>query len=64
MRGLAYDSAVLDWLVIAAYVIAVLWALVEVLGSDRAALHKLAWVALLLLMPVFGVVVYFATAER
>lgn len=54
----------LDWLVIAAYVIAVLWALVEVLGSDRAALHKLAWVALLLLMPVFGVVVYFATAER
>ena len=61
---MAYDTAVLDWLVIAAYVIVLLWALVEVVGSDRAAIYKLAWLAVILLFPVFGLVVYYATADR
>jgi len=56
--------AVLDWLVIAAYVIVLLWALVEVVSSNRAAIYKLAWLAVILLFPVFGLVVYYATAER
>lgn len=55
---------VLDWLVIAAYVVALLWALVEVVSSDRAAIYKLAWVAVMLVFPVFGLVVYYATADR
>ncbi|HEX5060515.1 MAG TPA: PLDc N-terminal domain-containing protein [Kofleriaceae bacterium] len=54
----------LDWLVIAAYVVALLWALVEVVSSDRAAIYKLAWVAVMLVFPVFGLVVYYATADR
>ena len=39
---------VLDWLVIAAYVVVLLWALLEVVSSDRAAIYKLAWVAVML----------------
>jgi len=56
--------AVFDWLVIAAYVVVLLWALVEVVSSDRAAIYKLAWLAVILVFPVFGLVVYYATAER
>ena len=51
-------------MVVVAYVLAILWALVEVVSSDRTAIDKLGWVAVILLLPVFGLVIYYVTAER
>ncbi|HEY5922696.1 MAG TPA: PLDc N-terminal domain-containing protein [Kofleriaceae bacterium] len=51
-------------LVITVLVLVMLYAIGEVVFSERSTVLKLVWIALILMMPLFGVVVYFATAER
>ena len=57
-------AVVLEVLVVVAYVLVLLWALAEIVSADKSATYKLAWLAVVLLFPVWGLVVYYATADR
>jgi hypothetical protein len=53
-----------ELLVITILALVMLYAVGEIVFSERSTLLKLAWIALIVFMPLFGVVVYFATADR
>jgi hypothetical protein len=64
VQSLASFADAIAAVILVAFVIALIWALVEVVASERGFLAKLAWIAVILWLPLFGVVVYYATAER
>lgn len=46
------------------WLVVVIWAIIQVAGSSAGGMAKLLWILLMLLLPVFGVIIWYLVGPK